>query len=229
VGLVRRFGYQAIAPVVTADGKHVAFLSTDGGKPVVVMDGKTIALDGPMGAKSSSTTGLAFTPDGQRWVFTNGGEIYVDGVAQKDINFQGQYEFSPDSQHLLLVGASASDPSKYGLFLDGKLVATGPGVSNANHPAFTRDSQHVFWAGHRPPATSTDYDSGVLYVDGNATGVNFVESDLLQPGNWDVSPDGVLTFIARSGGDLKRFHVAPGTDTSLTTMLANAQETGSKK
>jgi hypothetical protein len=222
-------GYQGIAPVISPDGKHTAFLANSGGKPVVVMDGKTIALNGRRGTVSGGTTGLAFGPDGEHWIFTDGGVLYLNGVEQKDVACAGQYVYSPDSQHLLLLGSSVADPNRGGIFLDSKLVASGPGISNAFRPTFTADSKHVFWIGHRPPETSTDYDSSVLYVDGKPTAAHFAEFDAMQPGNWGVSSDGVLTFVARSGNDLKRFHVTPGADTSLTTMLASAQGAAGKK
>ncbi len=223
-------GYPAIAPVVSPDGKHIAFLATTGTpKTVVVFDGKDVALNGRQGVPSGGTTGLAIAPDSEHWIFTNGGVLYLNGVEQKEVACAGQYVYSPDSQHLLLIGASVADPNHGGLFLDGKLVGTGPGASNPIRPLFTPDSKHVFWVGHRPPETSTDFDGGVLYVDGKPTAVHFVDTDAMMPRNWQVSPDGVLTFIARSGGDLKLFHVTPGADTSLTTMLANAQDAGKKK
>lgn len=220
--------YQGIAPVIAPDGKHVAFLGTNGGAPpTVVVDGKVIPLNGRKG--TGGALGLSFSPDGQHWIFTNGGVVFIDGVEQKEFACPGQYVFSPDSQHLLLVGSSVADPNLSGLFLDGKLVATGPGIVNPIRPAFSPDNKHVFWVGHKPAETSTDYNSGVLYVDGKPTAVHFPEQDALQRGNWEVSPDGVLTFIARSGGDLKLFHITPGADTSLTTMLANAQDAGKMK
>jgi hypothetical protein len=223
-------GYQGIAPVITDDGKHIAFLATTGGpKPEVVIDRKTMPLNGRQGTASGGTTGLTFSPNGEHTIFTNGGVLYLDGVEQKDVACPGQYVYSPDSQHLLLVGSSPANPSHGGLFLDGKLVILAQNVANANRPTFTPDSKHVFWIGHRPPETSTDYDNAVVWVDGKPTQVHFVDYDQAQPGNWQVSPDGVLTFIARSGGDLKRFHVTPGADTSLATMLAGAQEADAKK
>jgi hypothetical protein len=222
--------YQGITPVLAPDGKHIAFLGTNGGAPpTVVMDGKVIPLNGRKGAASGGTIDLAFSPNGQHWIFMNGGVVYIDGVEQKDVACPGQYVFSPDSQHLLLVGSSVADPSRGGLFLDGKLVASGPGIVNPIRPAFSPDNKHVFWVGHKPPETSTDYDSGVVYVDGKPTAVHFPEQDALQRGNWEVSSDGVLTFIAHIGSDLKLFHVTPGADTGLTTMLANAQNAGGKK
>jgi hypothetical protein len=33
----------------------------------------------------------------------------------------------------------------------------------------------------------------------------------------------VLTFVARSGDNVKRYRVTPGSDTSIATMLANAK------
>ena len=220
--------YQGIAPVVAPGGKHIAFLATNGtATPTVVVDDKVMPIGARKGAASGGTTGLAFSPDGERWIFTSSGVLYLNGVEQ-NVACSGQYVFSPDSQHLLLIGASVADPNHGGLFLDGKLVGTGPGVSNPIRPLFTPDSKHVFWVGHRPAETSTDYDGGVLYVDGKPTPVHFIDADPMQSGNWESSADGVLTFIARSGGDLKRFRITPNTDTSLATMIANTQAAGHK-
>ena len=191
-------GYQAIAPVrhCLPTGSISHFLGSGNGSQTVVVDGKPVAFNGRTTTASSVGTGLAYSSDSQHWIFTNNNLVYIDGAEQKGINCAGQYAYSPDCQHLLLVGKSADDPKRFGLFLDNKLVATGAAVSNPIRPAFTPDSKHVFWIGHRPPETSTDVDSAVLYVDGQPTAVHFVETDAMQPGNWWVSPDGVLTFIA---------------------------------
>lgn len=222
-------GYQAIGTAVSPDGKHIALIGNMGsGKMATIIDGKPVALKGRAGPPTGGTASLTFSPDSAHWIYVNSTVVYLDGVEQPGIVCQGRYLFSPDSQHVLLVGSSVANAARSGLFLDGKLVTTGSGVSNPVRPIFSPDSKHVFWIGHRPPETSTDYDSAVLYVDGSPTSVHFIESDANQPGNWEVSADGVLTFVARSAGDLKRFRITPGADTNLASMLAGAKDAAGK-
>ena len=219
-------GYPAISPVLSPDGKHVAFIATRGyNKPAIGLDGKMVPLKGrESGLVREAVNSLAFTPDGAHLVVTANGVFYIDGVELPDLVCPGQYLYSPDSHHLLMVATSVSNPNRAGLFLDGKLVAPGPAITNLiARPTFTPDSKHLFWIGHRPPETSDDRESAVLYVDGKPTSIHFItEGDASMSGNWEVSADGVLNFVARSNDDLKRFRVTPAPDRTLTTMLAEA-------
>jgi hypothetical protein len=213
------------APLVSADGKHVAYITGQGmmGHPAsYVLDGKTIILNGPAAAPSGGPASLGFSPDGSHLVYNTGGILYLDGAQQPDIACPGLYLFSPDSQHLLATGFSISHPNGSDMYLDGKFVE-GLVVSNVSHPAFTPDSKHVFWVGHRPPSSSTDQDTGVLYIDGKPADFNFEDLDLSQPGNWQISAGGTLTFMARTGQNLTEFQITPGDDTSLATVTAGSK------
>jgi hypothetical protein len=116
--------------------------------------------------------------------------MYLDGVEQTESSCTGQYAFSPDCKHLLMAGVSVRDPNTGGLFLDGKLVGSGPGVVNTTRPVFTPDSAHVFWLGNRPSDSSDDHDNAVLYADGKATGTHFRPITNQVPGGWEMGRTG---------------------------------------
>jgi hypothetical protein len=212
-----------ISPVCSPDGKHVAYIASTGAggaKPCVVIDGKPLTLSGRTGTPGPASDSLSFSPDSAHWVCTSASVVYLDGVEVPDIACPSLYAFSPDGKHLLLKGTSTKDFSQSGMFLDGKLITAGPGVTNPLRPTFTPDSKHVFWIGNRPSDSSTDHDNGILYVDGKPTATRFAPADNARFGNWQTDADNTLTFIARSSDSLKRYHVIPDPSVTLENIPA---------
>gem|GEM_PF-2211817 len=214
---------QLFSPVVSADGKHIAYLipPTPGKPPSAMIDDKPMTFKGRTGGVGPIA--FLFSPDGNHYVYNNAGVLFLDGIEQTEYSCQGKFLFSPDSQHLLTFGTPQPAANTTGLFYDTKFVAGDPGVANAMHPVFTPDGKHVYWLGHRPPQTSTDYDSGAVYLDGRPLSIRFNDTDAMIPGNWEVADDGTLTLVARTTGDLHRYRITPGDDTSVDTMQANGK------
>ena len=84
-----------------------------------------------------------------------------------------------------------------------------------NFPKFTPDGQHLLWIGARRPQGGHDRDTAVLVVDGKPSPVHFMPFGSGTFGNWEMSADGVLTFVARTGDAIKRFRVTPSSETSI--------------
>jgi hypothetical protein len=193
-------------PEMSPDGNHYAYVVNLPGKPpAVVIDDKNLKL-----TQANPGTGaeVVFSPDGKHTFISAGsGQLYLDGKYQPDLMGNGLATYSPDSQHLLFLGHEPKKDTPT-LFLDGKPLASG-GDANVFHPLFSSDSKHLFWVGHRATTTTNDFDNGVLWVDGKATTVNFNPADVQHTGAWDTAPDGSLTFVARTGEDLHKYHVTP--------------------
>jgi hypothetical protein len=225
-------GYKGvISPVISPDGKHIAFIAKGGSateKPVIVIDGQTKTLGGHAPQVGLASTSFSYSRDSAHYLFTSGGVVYLDGVEQTDVTCGGQYLFSPDSHHVLMLGALVADATRSGMILDGKLVTTGSGANNILRPTFSPDSQHVYWMGNRAPEATDDFLTRVLYVDGKPTSLHVTESCLRLKGDWEVAPDGVLTFVAQQRDELKRFRVTPAPDRTVATMVAEVPAAGGK-
>jgi hypothetical protein len=210
-----------ISPVFGGGGKRIGFIlnSSTGGNPKVVIDGKA--------TEQKSPQALSFSPDGSHYKFLSGFgnavNLYVDGAEVPGIATEYHQMFSPDGKHLVIMGFSTTDNGKRGLFIDGKLVVNSDAMAGQMlRPAFTPDSQHLIWIGGRHSETTQDTETAVLFVDGKPS-VHFAPFNAGLTNNWEMSSDGVLTFVARSGDNVKRYRVTPGSDTSIATMLANAK------
>jgi hypothetical protein len=216
------------------DGKRMAYCgmrnTPTGQSWPVVIDGKAERL-----APQVNFASFAFSPDGSRYAYLGGprGGIYLDG---KDTGLGGNFTFSPDSKHIVVVGHRATDNER-GVFVDGHRVYGVENNYGVRHRAFTSDSQHLFWIALEP-AAGPDAGPGdfewVTYVDGKpaarcdrnqafdliygSANNQFEET----PPAWDVGPDGRLAFVGPVGEVVKRFEVTPPADTSIATMLANA-------
>ncbi len=212
-------------------GNRLGLIGADGatGKKFVVIDNKAKERPG--------ANFLNFSPDGSRYAFVAGisaSKLWVDGVEVPVIDVgpngtsprpdNSRCVFSPDSKHYVASGYVPRMPGLQGLYLNGKLVwrPDGNGHSQFHRTMFTPDSQHLFWFAPRLIASNEDKDILALYVDGKQSikfSANVLET---RPGNWEMSPDGTVTFVAITGNELKRIRVTPAPDASITTLLANA-------
>ncbi len=212
-------------------GHRLGFIGAEGatGKKFVVIDNK--AKERP------NANFLNFSPDGSRYAFVAGisaSKLWVDGVEVPVIDVgpngtsprpdNSRCVFSPDSKHYVASGYVPRMPGLQGMYLNGKLVwqPDGNGHSQFHRTMFTPDSQHLFWVAPRLIASNEDKDILALYVDGKQT-IKFAGNALdTRPGNWEMSPDGTVTFVAITGNELKRYRVMPAPDANITTLLANA-------
>ena len=72
-------------------------------------------------------------------------------------------------------------------------------------------------------ASMNTKDTILLTVDGKPTThfswpINGTQAD------FEFSPDGVLSFVALSDGNIRLFHVTPSADASVATLLATAKD-----
>lgn len=168
---------------------------------------------------------LTFSPLGTHFAFIlDSYTLCVDGTVQPG-TMMGNYLFSPDDQHFAY---ETNDNGQQCLVVDGKVISAKAGM--VNHIFFSPDSNHVCWvstgnlAVQGYPGTK---DSILLYVDGepalhytdNGTQLDPLtdSSATLHP---EFSADDTMTFIARSDGNLRRFHLTP--DTNLAALLVAA-------
>jgi hypothetical protein len=106
------------------------------------------------------------------------------------------------------------------LAMDGKIIQTDPPIQSASFPFFAPDSKHVYWI--RTGRIANSKDTQELVVDGKAA----THFDDIAFGHGPVfyhtmTPDGVLTFITRTEGNLTQFVVTP--DSNIDAMLASAK------
>jgi hypothetical protein len=214
-------GYQAslaLQPVLSAAGNRIALygIAADG-KQHVIVDDRDLALPG--GGTSINTnrvTDLSFSPGGTRYAYVAGGTLYVDGSAQPGYVSGGPYLFSADDQHFAYLASIANAQC---LLVDGKIVNKTPGL--VRYAFFSPDSQHFFFVkmGNLQPQVTKDPQ--MLYADGQPVvhlTDNGVGSSALY--HFNFSPGGVLTFVGRTDGNLRRFTFTPSSD--LSSMLASA-------
>jgi hypothetical protein len=196
--------------------------------PNVFVNGKMIPIVGIGGSH------FKFTPDGKHFAyvaFLQGQvlQLVLDGVAEKDSRLsastaQGnQYIFSPDGEHIAHF-ANSPDPSRpgSGVFLDGKFIPIGD-VSMFDRIAFTPDSKHLMWA--EPMRTTSGTVVAGIFVDGKLIvqkSTPYGGLDTPAPW-WDVSPDGILSFLAQENNSLERITIAPSPNTSIQTLLSGAR------
>ena len=211
-------GFQpSLEPILSPAGHRIGLIAVaPNGKQHVVLDGKdteygpTSVPNGP----SMRIHDLSFTPDGSRCAYISGTNLVVEGVNFPDMANGAQFILSPDNKHVLYLG---NDVTGTHLFLDGKIIDAAAG--NLAHPFFSPDNQHVFWT--RTANFPGTKDSTMLFVDGKAA-VHFMDAGLGagHTMNFEFSPDGVLTFVARTDENLRRIHVTPSADNNVTTLLA---------
>jgi hypothetical protein len=230
------------APIQMAEqGNRYAFATRDGTNRnfMLVVDGKSVL---PPSVYPVDDT-LTFSADGSRYAYQVGpvgrNEItglIIDGKLVEGLTPVGfgkwvamelptpAYLFSRDGKHIAQV-ARGADSKNTGLYVDGKLVY--PNQRGIGLPAFTPDSQHLFWTASQVfPDRPQPYL--VVYVDGKPT-VRFSESHFLgTKGSVEMGDDGVLTLLAVADDVVKRYRITPASDTNVAKMVTDADATAAK-
>jgi hypothetical protein len=212
-----------LMPVLSPVGNRIAAYGvTADHMQHIIMDGKDTAYDSFNGGQRISQ--LTFSPQGTHYVFLRQYTVYLDNVVQPGL-LQGNYVFSPDDKHLVY---EASNNGQNCLVVDGKVICDKAGM--VNHIFFSPDGNHIYWVSTGNlavlgvPGTK---DGILLYVDGKPATHYSDNGTMLDPvtdGTFTLHPefsaDDTMTFIARTDGNLRRFHVK--SDTDLATVLAAA-------
>jgi hypothetical protein len=129
------------------------------------------------------------------------------------------FVLSNDGKHIARV-ARKPDNSHPGLYVDEKLVY--PSSMQIAFINFTPDSQHLTWIGtEKFPDRPQPYY--VVYSDGQAVVKLGGDSFQQTSGSWEMGADGVLTFIAIDGSNVKRFRVTHSPDMTIAKMISNAE------
>jgi dipeptidyl aminopeptidase/acylaminoacyl peptidase len=202
-----------LQPVLSPVGGHVGFIGqANNNNQAVVIDSKAQVI-GKSGT-GSYDSGLSFSPDGEHNAFLSGYTLYVDGQPMPGRVGNQQYVFSPDGKHIAYLAEGR-------MVIDGKIIGDPAVNQRPSNPIFSPDGQHFYWINTRSLAGSKDTQE--LYLDGKI--VTHFDDIGLGHGpafNYEITKDGVLTFITRTDGALKKFVVTPAADVNLTTVLATA-------
>lgn len=210
-----------LMPVLSPVGNRIgAYGVTPDHVQHVLMDGKDTAY-GP----GQSVSQLTFSPQGTHYVFLRqNSTVYLDNVAQPGL-MQGNYVFSADDRH---IAYAINNNGQLGLVVDGKLICNKAGV--VGHIFFSPDNNHIYWISTGNLAFIQGIqtkDTVMLYVDGQPAMHYSDNGTLLDPLtdtpvalHPEFSADDTMTFIARTDGNLRRFHVT--SDTDLNSILAAA-------
>ena len=206
-------GWNAGSFTFSPDSSRYAYEVASGGNHNLILDGKSTGLTGK----------FAFSPASKHfavWGTRPPPEARNAGVL-------GQFQTALET----------------GLFLDGQHLWGDYDHPNLRYYAFTNDDEHLFWSttepGTGPNAAAQGIYEAVAYLDGKpvarsdrydsgavamtiypAANVQFAKP----PPAWSIGADGALTFLAPAGDSMKRFSITPASDTSVTTMLAEAAE-----
>ena len=221
----------------TADSKHLICYGMRNGTALVTIDNKPQHV-----IKGFNLDTFVASPDFAHYAYSdsngnNPGEIVIDG---KDSGISGLFSYSPDFQHLVIVGYRAQD-GKSGIFLDGKFVA--PNLQAIPICTFSANSQHLYWMGIEPntgPDKDKDAFAGVIYCDGKPVAhcqrsgpaqsilfpMGYVQSVKPKPA-WHPNSDGTFTLLAPTEEGIKR-HKVTAADTTLVTLVADADAVEAK-
>ncbi len=204
-----------LTPMLSPVGGHYGFIGESRNhKKAVMVDGKAQVFS-PKGNAQLNISCLSFSPDGGHYAFVNGYVLYEDGKPM-DGGIDGQkYLFSPDGKHIAY--CSYGSP----LAIDGKLVQTDVVHRSANFPFFSPDSRHFYWTTVFGRIANTT-DTNQIFLDGKPV-AHFSDDGTGHSGifNYEFSPDGALTFIVRTDGELTRYTVTP--DSNIDAMLSAAK------
>jgi hypothetical protein len=217
-------GSDFLAPVLSRTGNRIAVIGkSPDGKEHVLVDGKEVDYPAANGARCSCFT---FSSGGKRYAFVSGQTLVVDGVAMPGINSGLQYAFSPDDRHVAYLSSNGGPPL---LFLDGKVIDDSPTAGRTTRAFFSPDGNHLFTLNVRNLYAMGTKDSTLLSVDGKpATHYGDAGANGSSACNFEFGPDGVLSFVARTDGKLRLFHVTPAPDADITTLLASAKAPSAK-
>jgi hypothetical protein len=108
-----------------------------------------------------------------------------------------------------------------GLYINDKLAY--PTTYGVSYLTFTPDDKHLFWmAAEKFPDRPNLYY--VVYADGNP--LMKLDADHFRgtAGSWQMGADGVLTFLAKVGDNIKRFRITPAADMNIDKMVSQAEE-----
>ena len=186
----------------------------------ILMDGKDTAS-----SPGQRISQLTFSPLGTHFAYLrNNYTLCVDDVAQPGL-LQSNYVFSPDEKH---IAYEANVKDKACLVVDGKIISDKP--RTVGHIFFSPDSNHIYWVSTGNISVQgvlQTKDSLILYVDGKQAMHYTDNGTLLDPvsdpsTNFhpEFSADDEMSFIARTDGNLRRFHLT--SDTDLNSVLASA-------
>jgi hypothetical protein len=201
--------------VMSATGNRVGMIavSTDS-KQHVIIDGKDQVLGAGNVPGNVRASLLTFSPGGAHYAYLCGQQFMLDGVAQPGLVSGGSYVFSPDDKHFAY---PANVAEKNVFIIDGKIVASD--VSTINFAFFSPDGQHIVWMRQANLQRQSSKDFHTLYVDGKPI-AHYGESGGQLAPIFEFSPDGVLTFVARTDDSYKRFKITMPGDSNIGTMLA---------
>jgi hypothetical protein len=195
---------------LSRDGARSAFYTTLGGLAVqLVVDGASKS----QGIQYTVAQRIAFSPDSKH-VFATAMHpqlklptIYLDDVfLPRAVTGLSPQEFTPDSQHLILMGTGAPEqgltPTLY--YVDGDVVAkcSPRTIPWMNSPKMLRPKVGVLpWGTNSKP------------IDPEAK-------------DWEVEPDGSIAFICNTPapggyGPIKKVTVTPATGTTFATWAAS--------
>jgi hypothetical protein len=205
--------YQKVT--VAPAGGHYGFIGTNHAKKeAIVIDGKP-AFTAQLASMSGqhAIQAFVFSPDGGHYAFI-GEDLYLYEDGNKlPAGISGQsFVFSPDGNHL------AYETYNDGMAIDGKLLANaGPG-HGVLMPIWSPDSKHFYFltTGNTPNSKDTHQ----LYCDGKLV-AHFMDVNTAGSFVYDISPQGALTFIARTDGTLTKFVVTP--DSDIDAVLTTAK------
>lgn len=195
----------------SADGRHIAYLATNSGKSVVVLDGQESDAH-----QSIDPFSMRFSADGSRFGFVAQDEstwrVVVDGkpgAPRRDLIDGKSLEFSPDGQHYRFkirnssgdwnfvvddhAESSASPPSKMAMTSDWRHSATVV-------RAFPGDSYHEALARQSGQPTGL-----IVALDGKTVGSDYEYVDLLE-----ISADGrrvAYTISKREEAGKNSYHI----------------------
>jgi len=201
-----------------------------------IVDGKNVL---PASNTPYANT-LEFSDDGSRYAMAVGvlgrnelAGLLIDGVFTNELyntGFSGSnwlsptrnpyFQWSSHGKYLVRVARQPNNTAA-GVYINDKLVH--PTTLGVSHVTFSPDGNHFYWMGveKAPDRPQRHY---VVYADGQPvvemSDYTFSNID----GSWQMGRDGVLTFIAAVGNEVKRFRVTPSADLNIEKMVALAQE-----
>jgi len=200
---------------VAPAGGHYGFIGTNHAqKEAVVIDGKP-AFTTQLGSASGqhAIQDFVFSPDGAHYAFI--GEdlyLYEDGNKLPGGIAGQNFVFSPNGNHLAYVSYRS------GMAIDGKIIVDpGPGHS-VMMPIWSQNGQHFYFI--TTGSTPNSKDTHQLYCDGKLV-THFMDVNTAGDFIYDLSPQGVLTFISRTDGTPTKFVITP--DSDIDTVLATAK------
>jgi hypothetical protein len=175
----------------SADSRHVAYIATNSGKSVVVLDGKESDAH-----QAIDRLSLRFSPDGSHLGFVAQDDstwrVVIDqkpGAARRDVIDGKSFEFSPDGQHYRFKHRTYS--GDWNIVVDDRVDDP---ASTPVKMAMTADWRHSAAV----VRTSENEASSVkVLLDGKQVGTDYAAVDLLE-----ISPDGRhVSFVISKRGE----------------------------